>query len=967
MNIEQPADKSAIAGTLVAGPPRPIPSHAAILPDLVAWADQIDGLATSGVTAQDLANLLIHSRHLQSIARAQQDAVLPILNGDGAAIVAAAAKTLFEAADTAADDTAMMVAIRQLRQRSALAAALADLADKADVGTQMNWLSTAADAAIAAVVRYLFRQAAARGLVRADCTGQYGCGWSILALGKLGAGELNYSSDVDLIILHDPDNNALTKPETSQTFFVDLTRRLVSLLSTATRDGIGWRVDLRLRPDPGATAVSIQREAAIGYYESIARTWERAAFIRARPVAGDIEMGTAFLADLQPFIWRRTLDFTVLDDMATMLSRPVASPGWTGFNLKTGRGGIRNIEFFTHVLQLVGGGRSASLRQRSTLDALARLAAEDWISTTQQTALSAHYHHLRRVEHRLQMMADAQTHALPRSHEDIADFAAFLGHADAQTFLHALQQTLDEVSLHSAHHLFADDAAAGDTAPPLEDEDQMRDWLTAKGFSRPDDISSTLSGWMAGRIATTRSERARTLLTRMMPDILDQLAMANAPDDCFAAFAGFVEGLPASVQIFSLLDHNRQLSRLLGDILILSPRLAAQLRRYPMMFDQVIASNFFSPLDDADAFEATIHNAISDMPVELALDVITRLTRERRFRAEVQALSGVADNITLLQALSDTADAAIRVITLLATTDIQRRHGQIAGSFAVLALGRLGIGKMTATSDIDLVLIWDGPSDAQSDGERSLAAAAYFTRLAQTLVSWLGGATGEGSLYEVDARLRPDGEKGALAQSCQRLQTYYNDEAWIWEKMALAKARCLTPHTDAGKTAMQIIATIMAAPPDKAEIATALNQMLTRFRANYTDAADWQLRQKPGGIRELDLLIQALRLQHADLFLQTADTPEAILDKLHAAARLPDELAHALREAAQLFEAVHQALRLIRGTSNDSDDRLSIAAKKFVLTSCDSPDEATLNTSLEGHRNAVMTALSQLMPPSDGV
>jgi glutamate-ammonia-ligase adenylyltransferase len=495
----------------------------------------------------------------------------------------------------------------------------------------------------------------------------------------------------------------------------------------------------------------------------------------------------------------------------------------------------------------------------------------------------------------------------------------------------------------------------------------MRDWLTAKGFSRPDDISSTLSGWMAGRIATTRSERARTLLTRMMPDILDQLAMANAPDDCFAAFAGFVEGLPASVQIFSLLDHNRQLSRLLGDILILSPRLAAQLRRYPMMFDQVIARNFFSPLDDADAFEATIHNAISEMPVELALDVITRLTRERRFRAEVQALSGVADNITLRQALSDTADAAIRVITLLATTDIQRRHGQIAGSFAVLALGRLGIGKMTATSDIDLVLIWDGPSDAQSDGERSLAAAAYFTRLAQTLVSWLGGATGEGSLYEVDARLRPDGEKGALAQSCQRLQTYYNDEAWIWEKMALAKARCLTPHTDAGKTAMQIIATIMAAPPDKAEIATALNQMLTRFRANYTDAADWQLRQKPGGIRELDLLIQALRLQHADLFSHTADTPEAILDKLHAAARLPDELAHALREAAQLFEAVHQALRLIRGTSNDSDDRLSIAAKKFVLTSCDSPDEVTLNTSLEGHRNAVMTALSQLMPPSDGV
>ena len=359
MNTEQHTDRLPIAGPLIAGPPRPIPAHAAILPDLVAWADQIDGLATSSVSAEGLAGLLIHSRHLQSIARAQQDAILPILNGTGAAIIDAAVNTLFDVADTAADDAAMMAAIRHLRQRSGLATALADLANKADVGTQMNWLSTAADAAIAATVRYLFRQAAARGLVLPDCTGQRGCGWTILALGKLGASELNYSSDVDMIILHDPENNALTNPETSQTFFVDLTRHLVSLLSSATRDGIGWRVDLRLRPDPGATAVSIQREAAIGYYESIARTWERAAFIRARPVAGDIEMGSAFLADLQPFIWRRTLDFTVLDDMATMLSRPVASPGWTGFNLKTGRGGIRNIEFFTHVLQLVGGGRSA--------------------------------------------------------------------------------------------------------------------------------------------------------------------------------------------------------------------------------------------------------------------------------------------------------------------------------------------------------------------------------------------------------------------------------------------------------------------------------------------------------------------------------------------------------------------------------------------------------------------------------
>ena len=970
MREDRPSSSSLPSGeppanaSLIAGPPRPLPAHAAILPDLAQWAADIDGLESTGTTADGLAGLLIHSRHLQAIARAQTDAIVPVLKGNGADIIATSIQALQATAESADDDDSIMTAIRRLRQRSALAVALTDLAGRNDVATQMRWLSDAADAAIAATVRYLLRWAAKRGHLHSDHVAEKGCGWTILALGKLGAGELNYSSDVDLIILHDPHSTALVQPEKSQAFFVDVTRRLVRLLSSTTRDGIGWRVDLRLRPDPGATAVSIQRDAAIGYYESIARTWERAAFIRARPVAGDIDMGTAFLADLQPFIWRKTLDFTVIDDMATMLRRPASTSGWTGFNLKTGRGGIRNIEFFTHVLQLVGGGRSASLRLPGTLDALAGLAAEGWISTDQQTALAAHYHHLRQAEHRLQMLADAQTHSLPRTDADIADFAAFLGYESTDAFLERLQHMLDSVVRYSAHQLFTN----GDqdhAAPPLEDEDRMQEWLTGKGFSRPSDISNTLSGWMAGRIATTRSERARTLLTRMMPDILEQLAQATAPDDCFAAFAGFVEGLPASVQIFSLLDHNRQLGKLLGDILVLSPRLASQLRQYPMMFDLVIGSDFFGPLDDAARFESLLHEAIADAPVEQALEIVTRLTRERQFRAELQALSGVADTAALGLALADTAEATIRVVSTLATSDMARRHGRIEGGFAVLGLGRLGVRNMTATSDIDLVFVWDSPADARSDGARALDANTYFSRLGQTLVSWLGGATGEGSLYAVDARLRPDGEKGALAQSCQRLQTYYQQEAWTWERMALAKARCLTPGAT-GTAAMQIIDAIMTQSRDAQNVTIAAHQMLARFRDNYGSAPAWQLRRQPGGIREMDLLLQGLRLQHADLFNSTGTPPRDILEKLQSAERLSTDQAETLREASQLFESLHQALRLVRGSNNDIDEAMSDAAMQFILTSCDCPDIATLNSRLDGHRGQVMHAFESLMPPPPG-
>ena len=977
-----PPHHNADSLALVPGTALPLDGHAAILPDLRDWAGP--HLAAHPEQIDQLAAMLAHSRHLQRLARAHPEIIAPILNGAGQAVIDAAIAEAGKAAMMLEDEPAMKAAIRRLRGHSALAVALSDMTGSAPVTTQMNWLSSAAEAALRAAVGFLFRQADRRGqLVDTTFLGHpdlTGCGWTVLALGKLGAGELNYSSDIDLILLHDPIDTPLARPEASQPFYVEMTRALVRLLSEVTADGIGWRVDLRLRPDPGATAVSIQREAALGYYESIARTWERAAFIRARPVAGDISMGQRFLDDIQPFIWRRTLDYTVMDDMKIMLRQPMAATGWEGFNLKTGPNGIRSIEFLTHVLQLVGGGRSAGLRQKSTLPALAALKAEGWISEEQRNHLGSLYLELRRAEHRLQMLADTQTHALPRSMETIAEVAFFMGHDSVESFLDALKNVLAEVGRQTRHRLFADNADQtgpgtgtpdstvdhGNIPPPLQDEERLTDWLQGHGFDRPADIAATLSGWLAGRIAATRGERARMLLARIMPDMLSHLATAADPDAAFASFAGFVEGLPASVQIFSLLDHNRDLTRLLGDILVLSPRLAATLRRHPMLFDLVLFRDFFAALSDRDSFETELREAVADLPVEAALEIITRLARERRFRAEVQGLSAVADHTMVSRALADTAEAVIRVVRDLAITDIRRRHGRIDGDIAVVAMGRLGTRALTATSDLDLVFVWEAPDGAQSAGDesgaRALGATAYFTRLAQTMASWLGGATGEGDLYSIDTRLRPDGEKGSFAPSLSRLADYYRREAWLWERLALAKARLLTPGVPFAATLETLIVDVVSHTVPATEVASALHDMRARLRARYGDAPAWQIRRQAGGIAELDLLVQGLRLIHADLFATSGQNAGDILRTLGEAGRISLEEAEQLAAAENLYTRLHHALRLVLGTSSQHPDDLAAAARQFVLAACDSPDKDEVGARLEAHRRMVETLFNHLMP-----
>ncbi|MGB2073453.1 MAG: hypothetical protein ACPHX7_09460, partial [Candidatus Puniceispirillaceae bacterium] len=587
---------------------------------------------------------------------------------------------------------------------------------------------------------------------------------------------------------------------------------------------------------------------------------------------------------------------------------------------KTGKNGIRQIEFFTHVLQLVAGGRDEKLRHRNSLAALDALAAAKWITNEQAAALGTAYHQLRRIEHRLQMIADNQTHSLPRSEEDLEKFAHFMGHRTTSDFCNMLDNLLDQVGTNAKHDLLnpADSnmlPADGMKDILLDDYDALVGWLDNHGFERPKIIADTLSGWMAGRISATRSERARALLNRLMPEILMSFTAADAPDDKFAALAQFIEGLPASVQIFSLLDYNRHLTRLLCDILLLSPQLGNHLRQYPTLFDLLLYQSFFKPLPDADVMTAQLHQIFDGRNIEDTLDQIKIKAREWKFQVEIQALSQTIDSTTLATGLSTIATATVRLILDLARADMNRRHGQVDGSVTILALGRLGTGQMTVCSDLDLLFVYDTPQTTLSDGKRPINASTYFARLAQTMVSWLSTATAEGVLYPVDLRLRPEGEAGSIATSLDRLENYFASDAWIWEKLALAKAQPIAGDADLTKKLQLAIHAIVNQPHDHSLIGPAIGNMLVRIRKVRKGKSKWHLRARDGGLVELDLLMQGMRLQHGYLFDQTGQSIAAILAQLKTSGKINANHAEALQDADQLFNEIHQCLRLTFGNA----------------------------------------------------
>lgn len=862
------------------------------------WRADVNQLAGPDIGADQrdqVAAILAASPHLNRAA-IQFAADLPeLINGSWEEVLAAAQTDWQKDAQAAPSDARLMTAVRRFRNRSHFAIALAELLGKTSIEASWAMLTRVAEVALRGVVGYLLNGQLADG-----------SGWVILGLGKLGAGELNYSSDIDLIALQDSQAGTAAAGQTKDQqnrHFSELTRRLSQLLSQQTEDGFGWRVDFRLRPDPAVTPLCLSTEAAISYYESIARTWERAAFIRARPIAGDLAVGEQFLAQISAFIWRRNLDYTVLDDLQIWLRHLPTPPDYFGFDVKLGAFGIRHLELLAHLLQLLGGGRHPQLRQHHTFAALDALATEGWLAAAQIEDMKRCYSQWRLIEHRLQYLRDTQTHSLPRNEAEMAGFSGFVGLDDAaglRQILAALQKATEA----ACSHPLMDRLLATHKAETTEKDRLLASsadrivnsrWLATIGFTRPDDMMDIIDGWMSGRIPATRSERARDYLARFLPPFLARLGKASAPDTAFACFTELIRNLPAGAQIFALFVHYPQLADLVGNLLVKAPALTQQLSRKPALFDLLLETGFFTP------FEAEPLTAPHDLAQraktagpEQALDQLCLWASEARFRVDVHLLQGLCSPDEASHRLSEIADICIQEITGMARLDMQRRYGRLPeDSFAVLGLGRLGSQRLTTSSDLDLMFIYDSTGQVAADGRQNLSAGQYYNRLAQLIISWLSVQTAQGKLFDIDTRLRPDGQSGALATRLDRLTSYYQTEAWPWEYCAFLKARLIHADQAVRRAAEQAVQTIKTSPPATVRLAADIQTMRQRLAAEAGPPGS--LKKRAGGFLDAEFLAVLLAVQagRTDLITDPNGSPAALIKSLSAALTQKNALAAA--------------------------------------------------------------------------
>ncbi len=780
-------------------------------------------------------------------------------------------------------------ALRRERLAYATALAIGDLAGAFPVGRVMQELSDLADRALDAAIG----AAIARRVPDADPAGMI-----VLALGKHGAQELNYSSDIDPILLFDPDTLPRRDRDEPGEAAQRYARDIVQILSENTAEGYVFRVDLRLRPASEVSPLAISLNAALTHYESSALTWERAAFIRARSCSGDVAAGEAFLAAIRPFVWRRSLDFGAIEEIGRLTARirenyrgPKA-PG-PGFNLKHGRGGIREVEFFAQTHQLIHGGRNPSLRQRSTRPALDALAAADLISGEDAAVVGAAYDRLRTLEHRLQMVDDQQTHALP-SGAALDNVARLEGLADGRALIAEVAELTEAVGQRFDRLIQAETGLSQDAGTP---SGGLPDLLERLGFDDPESLAMRIDGWTDGRFRTLRSTAARAAFEAMLPDLLEALAEAPDRDRAIIRWEALLAGASSAINLFRLLEARPALLEQLVRLLILAPPLADELGRRPELLDTLIDRSALDLPGSVATLAQAMRPADADCDdYEQQLDRIRIVTGEKRFALGVQLVGTAHDPLAIGAALSRVAEAAIAIAVEAASATFARAHGTIAASeLVVLGLGRLGGGVMTHASDLDIIYLFSGTHEGESDCRgkahcRPLGATLYFNRLASRVSAALSVPTAEGALYEVDTRLRPQGSQGPLAVSFDSFARYQRESAWTWEHMALTRARVLCGSPAARQDLEAIIASVLDAPRDSTELRASLLTMRAEMAAHKAPKGPLDAKLLRGGLVDLEFIVHYLQLRE-----RTAFDPDlgVAIGQLIAQGLLPQTLAGA--------------------------------------------------------------------------
>jgi glutamate-ammonia-ligase adenylyltransferase len=907
------ADDARVAAWLADMADRPT---AAALAQLFADHPAVNGL---------IAGFSAGAPYLWDLVRVDPARLLTLLRSDPDLrfehILAGAARS----AAATADEAGTMALLRRLKAEAALLIALADAGGVWPVMRVTAALTRLADTAVSLAVRHLLREAAASGALNpADAERpEQGSGYFVLALGKMGANELNYSSDIDLIVFYDIAAATAAPGLELAPLYVRLTRRLVKLLQERTADGYVFRTDLRLRPDPASTQIAVSTAAALHYYESIGQNWERAALIKARPCAGDIAAGQALLKALAPFIWRKYIDFAAVTDIHAMKRQIHAYRGHgeinvEGHNLKLGRGGIREIEFFVQTSQLILGGRHPELREPQTLAALAALAAGGWIDDRARDELDAAYRFLRLVENRLQMVADEQTQTLPSDGATLESFARFVGFAGRDAFADALLAHLRNVQRNYAD-LFEPAPQDGPQPrallfPPAADDRETLDRLAEMGFRQPAEVSARVRGWQAGSAPSLRGSFARAQLAELVPLLLHHFARSADPDASVIAFDRFIAALQGGGRLYSLLRQNPELIPLIVLVLRTAPRLADALAQFPEVMDAVIDPSFFGALPQDAELAAGLGRSLGQASShEDFLDRIRIFAQEHMFLIGTRVLSGTVSAEQAGEAFARLADLLIRSLNGVVEDNFVRLHGSVRGQeTAILALGKLGGREMTATSDLDLIVVYDfDQSHPDSGGPQPLHGGQYFARLVQRLIGALTAQTNHGVLYRVDMRLRPSGRSGPLATQIDAFAAYQESEAWTWEHMALARARVVVASPAFAARVENVIRAVLCRPRDPDALAADVIEMRRAIALEKGDGDRWDLKFAAGGLVDIEFIAQYLQLLHAAERPEILDTSTArALDKAWRLGVLATEDAEVLRSAVRLYHDLTQLLRL---------------------------------------------------------
>jgi glutamate-ammonia-ligase adenylyltransferase len=843
--------------------------------------------------------------------------------------------------------------LRRLKRRAALLVALADLGGVWGLSTVTQGWTDFADACVAAALAHHVAQEARRGKIPGmteEDAFRDGAGMVALAMGKMGAGELNYSSDIDLICLFDETRFDDADEMEARAGFIRATRKMAATLSENGPEGYVFRTDLRLRPDASVTPVCISMDAAERYYEAEGRSWERSAYIKARAAAGDVAAGERFLKTLGPFVWRRHLDFAMVQDTMDMrrrirehkgLHRTAGAITLEGHDMKLGTGGIREIEFFAQTRQLVAGGRDPSLRQRRTVKALQALARAGWIGETEAGELAGLYAHHREIEHRLQMIDDAQTHRLPKSPEGFDRLARFCGEGDTGAFRTRLAERIERV-----------EALTGEFFAPTGRETEVPEI--------GEEAAAIVERWPS--YPALRSMRSQTIFERLKPGFLARFDRAAKPLEALQNFDGFLRGLPAGVQLFSMFEANPPLVDLIVDISATAPRLSRYLSRHSAVLDAVLDGRFFADWPGRDALEAELSRAMEGQDYESQLDTARRWQHEWHFRVGVHQLRGLIDPATAGAHYTDLADAVVRALWPRVCRQIAERHGPAPGrGGAVLAMGSLGAGQMTAASDLDLIVIYDAGGVEVTEGRRPLDPRNWFAKATKALVTALSAPTAAGKLYEVDMRLRPSGRQGPVATALSSFDRYQREEAWTWEHMALTRARVLAGEASLAEDIERIRCEVIETVPDRERIVTDAATMRARVAAAGRSGGTWLVKEGPGGMQDIELLSQAGTL----IAGRAERRPSAQLAAAADAGWLDAAEAGALREAHALYASVNQSGRLLTDAALDAEE-VGVAGRAFLAEQAGAPDAATLAERLDAARAEARAILDARLPaPKD--